>query len=177
MAAAPSAIARPGGLAKAAPGLFAVWGSAPGCYSFLHVKGDQVESARATVEKRNDLLVMVPVPRGFNFKAAERQLGPLFQTKPGQRHRPLADLDARLRWWAMGANHDDGRAVAAFHRRNRCIAGRGFLNNRRTGEQKPTRCKSWRECEYCARLYALAVAERWWASSRRRAAGPRAISG
>ncbi len=160
MAAAPSAIARPGGLAQAAPGLFAVWGSASGCCAFLHVEGDQVESVRATVEKRNDLLVMVPVPSGSNFEAFERQLRPLFQTKPGQRPRPLADLAARLRWWSVGCNHDDGRAVAAIHRK-RCIAGRGFLNNRRTGEQKPTSCKSWRECEYCARQYALAVAERW----------------
>ncbi len=129
MAAAPSAIARPRGLAKAAPGLFAVWGSAPGRYGFLHVEGDQVERARAIAQKRNDLLAMVSVPRGYNLEAAERQLRPLFQTKPGQRRRTRADLEARVRWWAIGANHDDGRAVAAIHRK-RCIAGRGFLTNR-----------------------------------------------
>jgi hypothetical protein len=41
--------------------------------------------------------------------------------------------------------------------RTRCERGRDVLINRVTGERIPNRCKSWRECRYCAWIYGAAV--------------------
>ena len=57
-------------------------------------------------------------------------------------------------------NRGSRRGLAAVHRKF-CDRGRGFICRRDGKLYYPARCKSWRECEYCAWVYGLAVAERW----------------
>ncbi len=45
--------------------------------------------------------------------------------------------------------------------RTRCERGRGVLVNQLTGQVIAARCKSWRECKYCAWVYGRAVQKRW----------------
>ena len=66
------------------------------------------------------------------------------------------ELRARLEWWCRGENRALRKAMEQVHR-TRCERGRGNLINRVTSEQIRARCKSWRECEYCAWVYGRAV--------------------
>jgi hypothetical protein len=66
------------------------------------------------------------------------------------------EIEARLEWWWRGENRALRKAMESSHRK-RCERGRGVLINRVTGEQIPNRCKSWRDCSYCAWLYGASV--------------------
>src|SRR5215472_13517240 len=66
------------------------------------------------------------------------------------------EIESRLEWWWRGENHRLRRAMENTHRRV-CDRGRGVLVNRVTGEVIRARCKSWRECEYCAWVYGCQV--------------------
>jgi len=66
------------------------------------------------------------------------------------------EIEARLEWWWRGENHQLRRAMASTHRRF-CERGRGVLVNRVSGEVIRARCKSWRECDYCAWVYGCQV--------------------
>jgi hypothetical protein len=70
------------------------------------------------------------------------------------------ELESRLRWWWRGENRALRRAMEGFHR-TQCERGRGILVNRCTGEIIPARCKSWRECAYCAWIYGREVERRF----------------
>jgi len=65
-------------------------------------------------------------------------------------------LRTRLEWWWRGENRALRKAMEQVHRA-RCERGRGILINRVTGEQIRARCKSWRDCEYCAWVYGRGV--------------------
>ncbi len=80
--------------------------------------------------------------------------------------------DALERWWC-GENRALRRAMEGLHARHRkrgekaearrirrCERGRGRWLNVRSGEMTRAPCKSWRECEYCARVYGKAVEKR-----------------
>lgn len=62
------------------------------------------------------------------------------------------------RWW-RGENHDMRRKMEASHRRV-CERGRGVLVNRVTGKVIRARCKSWRDCDYCAWVYGRSIERR-----------------
>lgn len=68
----------------------------------------------------------------------------------------VQEIEARLEWWWRGENHRLRRAMESTHRRI-CERGRGVLVNRVTGEVIRARCKSWRECDYCAWVYGCQV--------------------
>ncbi|MGH7778724.1 MAG: hypothetical protein ACREQR_02720 [Candidatus Binataceae bacterium] len=68
----------------------------------------------------------------------------------------LEEIESRLEWWWRGENHALRRAMESNHR-TRCARGRGWLVNRVTGQRAQARCKSWRECSYCAWAYGVAV--------------------
>jgi hypothetical protein len=63
--------------------------------------------------------------------------------------------DQLLHWW-QGENRALRRKMERAHERV-CSRGKGVLINRVTGESIRARCKSWRECSYCAWLYGLSV--------------------
>jgi len=66
------------------------------------------------------------------------------------------EIESHLEWWWRGENHKLRRAMESTHRRV-CDRGRGVLVHRVTGEVIPARCKSWRDCDYCAWLYGCRV--------------------
>jgi hypothetical protein len=66
------------------------------------------------------------------------------------------EIGVRLQWWWRGENRTLRKAMESSHRR-KCERGHGVLINRVTGEQIPNRCKSWRDCNYCAWLYGASV--------------------
>ena len=66
------------------------------------------------------------------------------------------ELRTRLEWWWRGENRALRKAMERVHR-TRCERGRGHLINRVTREVIPARCKSWRDCAYCAWIYGRAV--------------------
>jgi hypothetical protein len=68
----------------------------------------------------------------------------------------VEEIQSRLEWWWRGENRALRKALETVHR-TRCERGRGVLINRITGEQIPNRCKSWRDCSYCAWVYGAAV--------------------
>jgi len=68
----------------------------------------------------------------------------------------VEEIESRLEWWWRGENHRLRRALETTHRRV-CERGRGVLVNRVTGEVIRARCKSWRECGYCAWVYGCQV--------------------
>jgi len=70
------------------------------------------------------------------------------------------EIEARLEWWWRGENRALRKAMESIHR-TRCERGRGVLINRITGEVTRARCKSWRDCEYCAWVYGHAVQKLW----------------
>src|SRR5262249_55607491 len=72
------------------------------------------------------------------------------------RELSVEQIETRLEWWWRGENRALRKAMEQVHR-TRCERGRGILINRVTGEQIPARCKSWRDCEYCAWVYGRAV--------------------
>jgi hypothetical protein len=66
------------------------------------------------------------------------------------------EIELRLEWWWRGENRRLRSAMESNHRRV-CERGRGVLVNRVTGEVIRARCKSWRECDYCAWVYGCQV--------------------
>ena len=48
------------------------------------------------------------------------------------------------------------KAMESSHRRA-CERGRGFIVSKINGNYRPARCKSWRECNYCAWVYGKSV--------------------
>jgi len=68
----------------------------------------------------------------------------------------VGEIETRLEWWWRGENRALREAMKTVHRA-RCERGRGNLINRVTGETIRARCKSWRECQYCAWLYGVEV--------------------
>jgi hypothetical protein len=68
------------------------------------------------------------------------------------------EIESRIEWWWRGENRALRKAMESVHR-SRCERGRNWLINRVTGEMVRNRCKSWRDCSYCAWLYGKAVRE------------------
>jgi len=66
--------------------------------------------------------------------------------------------DALERWW-RGENRALRRAMEKVHAQH-CERGYGFLIHPVLGKVIPARCKSWRECEYCAWVYGKNVERR-----------------
>lgn len=66
------------------------------------------------------------------------------------------EVEARLEWWWRGENRLLRREMESTHRRF-CERGRGVLVNRVTREVIRARCKSWRQCDYCAWVYGCHV--------------------
>ena len=70
-----------------------------------------------------------------------------------------SDIEQALERWWRGENRALRRAMEKNHARV-CERGRGILQNVVTGELVRARCKSWRDCEYCAWLYGKNVERR-----------------
>jgi len=68
----------------------------------------------------------------------------------------IDEIESRLEWWWRGENRVLRKAMESNHR-NQCERGRDYLINAVTGQTIPNRCKSWRDCQYCAWLYGRAV--------------------
>ncbi|MHB8384138.1 MAG: hypothetical protein ACYDC3_17565 [Candidatus Binataceae bacterium] len=68
----------------------------------------------------------------------------------------LEEIESRLEWWWRGEDRALRRAMERVHSRQ-CERGRGILVNRITGQKLRARCKSWRECTYCAWVYGCSV--------------------
>jgi hypothetical protein len=75
------------------------------------------------------------------------------------------EIEARLEWWWRGENRELRKTMENVHR-TRCERGRGVLINRVTQLVTPSRCRSWRDCEYCAWVYGCSV-ERLFKQVRR----------
>jgi hypothetical protein len=65
-------------------------------------------------------------------------------------------IEARLDWWWRGENRSVRKAMENVHR-TRCERGHGSLVNILTNQVVSARCKSWRECGYCAWVYGVSV--------------------
>ncbi len=89
---------------------------------------------------------------------SERALASLLQfiSRLDCRALSVEEIEARLEWWWRGENRALRKAMERAHR-TRCERGRGVLINRVTGEAIRARCKSWRECDYCACVYERTV--------------------
>jgi hypothetical protein len=72
--------------------------------------------------------------------------------------RALPALRANVERLERNANRETRRAAWAAVR---CERGRGFLVNRKTGASYPAPCRSWRDCNPCARAYGMALSRRW----------------
>jgi hypothetical protein len=70
------------------------------------------------------------------------------------------EIESRLDWWWRGEDRNLRRAMERVHSRQ-CERGRGFLFDRATGKKFNARCKSWRECSYCAWVYGCSVQRLW----------------
>jgi hypothetical protein len=68
----------------------------------------------------------------------------------------VEQIEARIEWWWRGENRDLRNAMEQIHR-TRCERGKGILTNLVTGERITARCKSWRDCSYCAWVYGSQV--------------------
>jgi len=68
----------------------------------------------------------------------------------------LDEIEARLEWWWRGEDRELRKAMENIHRA-RCERGRGVLVSRVTGEVIKARCKSWRDCQYCAWVYGCEI--------------------
>jgi hypothetical protein len=89
---------------------------------------------------------------------SERALASLLQflTRLDCTSLAVEDIETRLDWWWRGENRSLRKAMEKVHR-TRCERGRGFLVNVLTNQVIPARCKSWRECAYCAWVYGVSV--------------------
>ena len=79
-----------------------------------------------------------------------------FMSRLDCRALSVEEIEARLEWWWRGENRALRKAMEHVHR-TRCERGRGVLVNRVTDEVIRARCKSWRDCSYCAWVYGRAV--------------------
>ena len=77
---------------------------------------------------------------------------------PVHGRRALPALRANVEQLERNANRETRRAAWAAVR---CERGRGFLVNRKTGASYPAPCRSWRDCNPCARAYGMALSRRW----------------
>lgn len=77
---------------------------------------------------------------------------------PVHGRRALPALRVEIEQLEHKANRETRRAAWAAVR---CERGRGFLVNRKTGASYPAPCRSWRDCNPCARAYGMALSRRW----------------
>ena len=80
----------------------------------------------------------------------------------------VEQIESEFEQWWRGESRGLRRAMVAMHARV-CERGRGVIVNAVTGDWKRARCKSWRECEFCAWVYGRSVQRLWGQVKRIRA--------